>query len=116
MRNQGQPKTCKRVGIYLLIININFMKRSKIFLGITTGVLAVVAFTAAKSAKFTTKVQGYITATVAPFHCTLPAVANPYYTVGASSSGLAKTASGRTIYEFKNAPCANPLFTLPGND
>jgi len=59
------------------------MKRSKLFLGITTGVLAAVAFTAAKSAKSSHKAKGYITATVYAFNCTLPASPQEnYYTVG----------------------------------
>ena len=86
------------------------MKRSKLFLGITTGVLAVVAFTAAKSAQLCTKVHGYITST--DLKCTLPAIANLYYTEGGPSSGIAETFYGRTIYEFKKGTCTNPLYTL----
>ena len=91
------------------------MKRSKIFLGITTGVLAVVAFTAAKSAKFTHKVEGYITSTNGK--CTLPAVAANYWTVGAN---LAKTSAfgAKTIFEYNNSvdPCVKPLYTVQGTD
>ena len=92
------------------------MKRSNIFLGITTGVLAVVAFTAAKSAKFTHKVHGYITSV--NFMCTYPADANPWYTVGASNSTYCRTYyyGERTVYEYKKAPCVFPLFTIPGID
>ena len=92
------------------------MKRSKIFLGVTTGVLAVVAFTAAKSAKFTTRVHGYITRS-SSLKCTL-AVTNEYYTVGQSNtSGYAKTSTGgRTIFEYQAGSCLNPLYTQLGND
>ena len=94
------------------------MKRSKIFLGIATGVLAVVAFTAAKTAKFTHRVEGYITSSL--LKCTLLANAVRYYTVGAAGSTLAKTEvfGVRTIFEYNNsvAPCAHALLTLPGAD
>ena len=91
------------------------MKRSKIFLGLTTGVLAVVAFTAAKSAKFSHKVQGYITGS-SGLRCTLAANANPYYTVGGPN--VAKTAVNgqKTIFEYKQGTCASPLFTVQSGD
>ena len=92
------------------------MKRSKLFLGITTGVLAAVAFTAAKSTNFIHKVKGYITSTSVPAKCTLPAAANQWYTMGAISSAYCKTwVSGvRTVFEYnKTGTCVHPLYTIP---
>jgi hypothetical protein len=87
------------------------MKRSKIFLGITTGVLAVVAFTAAKSAKyFTGFVNAYYTGS--NHHCTLSAGASALYYTAGTSTDEAKLGSGQRLYEKNSgAACAVPLFT-----
>ena len=90
------------------------MKRSKIFLGITTGVLAVVAFTAAKSAKFSTQVRGYITSSNSK--CTLAAVGGIKYYTNGFNIARTNSSGGRTIYEFQAAPCNVPLFTVQGSN
>jgi hypothetical protein len=82
------------------------MKRSKIFLGITTGVLAVVAFTAAKVAKFSPIQPAYYSN--GNQQCTLSAgVAVQYFTAGtnAAFSGLKK------LYEINSSACAVRLYT-----
>lgn len=83
------------------------MKRSKVFLGITTGVLAVVAFTAAKSAKFTNRLAGYHQGLS---HCTVAAGVTGYTTN--SGSGVKVKQGGVTVYSYTDAAaCSNPLFT-----
>jgi hypothetical protein len=55
--NQGKPKTCERVGTITIIKAFlafdpkskKNMKRSNLFLGLTTGLLAVASFAFAKS-------------------------------------------------------------------
>jgi len=82
------------------------MKRSKLFLGITTGILAVVAFTAAKSAKFSNFQNAYYSN--GSRQCTLEASLQ-FYSVSASpiqaTSGLPKHA---LVYTFNSGgQCSN---------
>jgi hypothetical protein len=112
LRNQGKPKTCKRVGIYFLTINIIFMKRSKLFLGVTTGILAVVAFTAAKTARFTRHVAGYYYGGSQNQHCTLSGGAVGYTASGEGNPLTADNTSSSPLYSYNNGgSCVVPLFT-----
>jgi len=80
------------------------MKRSKIFLGITTGVLAVVAFTAAKTAKYSHSARGYYSVT--QNKCTVPANQS-FLTTGTNQA----TADGNLVFRYVDGPCATKLYT-----
>ena len=88
------------------------MKRSKIFLGISTAVLAIVAFTTAKTARFTIlKPSWYSTGN----GCTLRAPISWY------TSGTVQCTNGQQqgifLYTHNDgAICAHPLFTRRSND
>ena len=86
------------------------MKRSKIFLGLTTGLLAVVAFTAAKVAKFTNKHAPYFTNPSSGF-CTL-AASGTYFTRG---SDQAKDGTHLLFSYNEKAACAIALYTKAGD-
>ena len=87
------------------------MKRSKIFLGITTGVLAVVAFTAGKTTKFSTSIRaGYYT-NPGNLKCTLAGGA-AYSTLNVGSGFNQATAAGNFLYSYNSgSTCIKPLFT-----
>jgi len=88
------------------------MKRSKIFLGITTGVLAIVAFSAAKVAKFTTTKLGYYSVGNANgAKCTLSGGSTPYYTSGSVQAQETVTSQPYSLFEKNSGKCAIPLFT-----
>jgi hypothetical protein len=94
-----------RVGIFITI-NIYFMKRSKFFLGISTGILALVAFTAAKTAKFSNLKTAYYPA-IAGGNCTVKAT-NPFFTVGTNP---ATNGSGAFVYTYHSAgSCVTTLY------
>jgi hypothetical protein len=85
------------------------MKRSKIFLGITTGILAVVAFTAAKTAKFTAKVAAYYSDGVGPNHaCTVTANAS-YYTA-TDRSGSQGVVNSHLVFTRDASGCVSRLY------
>jgi hypothetical protein len=89
------------------------MKRSKIFLGITTGVLAVVAFTAAKTAKFGTIKHGYYTN--GSGKCSVNGNAGSFFTIQFNgTANRAKTSEGSKLL-FASHPagggCVVPLYT-----
>ena len=85
------------------------MKRSKVFLGVTTGILAIVGVAAAKSSKFTNKLKGwYSTGDNAGCinHCAVS-----YFTVN-SGQGRIATCGTHTLYSRFSSVCnSNPLLT-----
>jgi hypothetical protein len=86
------------------------MKRSRIFLGIMTGVLAVVAFTAAKTTKYTTKVKGYITSSTPA--CTAFQQVSGFIK---GTDGYQTNGSGARVNEFTTASsCNTPLYKAVG--
>ena len=90
------------------------MKRSKIFLGITTGVLAVVAFTAAKTNKFSASLrQGFYTNPSGLHRCT---VGSGFIYSTKNETGTLNQAIDEnnleTLYSYNaNGFCQKPLFT-----
>ena len=86
------------------------MKRSKIFLGISTGVLAVVAFTAAKSAKFSNLRNAYYAKSGSSI-CTVKASLQ-FYSVAAS--GAIQATNGQTpsanLFTYDKAGCTHVLY------
>jgi hypothetical protein len=64
VHNQGQPKTCERVGNHLFtnLFKQLIMKRSKAFLALTGAVLAIVGIASAKAHR-STAVGGFYTST-----------------------------------------------------
>ena len=86
------------------------MKRSKIFLGVTASVLAVVAFAAAKTARFTAFRAGYYTNPIGAHHCTLSGNISGYVTKVGSADRL-KASGGQLLYSFHNGSCVTPLYT-----
>jgi len=91
------------------------MKRSKLFLGISTGVLAVVAFTAAKTAKFSALNNAYYPDPANSNKCTLKASLQFY------SNGTTLATNGRepsaNLYTFNSGQqCTNALFATEGTD
>jgi hypothetical protein len=85
------------------------MKRSKIFLGITTGVLAVVAFTAAKSAKFSHTAQGYYSISGGA-RCTVLGNKIGFTAGSKNGSSLTLKTSGntQTLYSYNHSGNCNP--------
>jgi hypothetical protein len=86
------------------------MKRSRIFLGITTGVLAVVAFTAAKSAKFNNHhAAGYYS--VNNGDCIITGGGATGYTTGSGKGNQVFTANDtKGLYERSTGHCANKIY------
>jgi len=86
------------------------MKRSKVFLSISAGVLAVVAFTAAKVARFTIKDNAYYHGT-GKTACTL--FAGQFFSVGITpaTSGSSSSPANAHLYTFNNGgTCEHPLY------
>ena len=89
------------------------MKRSKLFLGITTGLLAVVAFTAAKTAKFSNLTNAYYTNGAPSHHCVIKASLR-FYTQG--STVQATNGTGGLLFTYNHgADCLNPVFVSGAN-
>jgi len=88
------------------------MKRSKIFLSITTGVLAVVAFSTTKLPKFTAKFKGYYSyGNPNGAKCTLSCRPTLFYTAGSVEA----TCDIIKLYKFSHGQCTIQLFTRPVN-
>jgi hypothetical protein len=85
------------------------MKRSKIFLGVTTALLAVAGVAAAKNWNHVLA-TGYYTGS--NHHCT--AASSQFYTVNSGSGNIATNGSGKQLYSVfrANAACSgNKVFT-----
>ena len=84
------------------------MKRSKIFLGVTSGILAIVGVAAAKSSKFTHKLKGFYS--LGDQQGCINQCNVSYYTV---NNGLANfaTCDTRTLYSRSGICNSNLLFT-----
>ena len=86
------------------------MKRSKIFLGISSGILALVAFTAAKTAKFAHLKNAYYYAGASNLRCTLKASLE-FYSVGSTIQATNGQSPSKNLYTFNSGGrCTNPLF------
>jgi hypothetical protein len=97
------------------------MKRSKLFLGISAGVLGVVAFTAAKVARFSGFPNAYYHATNSSFCSRLASL--PFYSI--PQSGTTPQATAGPLSTPAHAPlftyagggaCINKLYKLGAND
>jgi len=82
------------------------MKRSKIFLGMTTGILAVAALVAAKASKFTTPVNSYYSVTAG--HCTVLSPRS-YYTRPDAGTQAKWGTHDLFTYNSGNS-CATPVY------
>jgi len=91
------------------------MKRSKIFLGVTSGLLAVAAFAASKS-RVPSTIQASVLTRVG-LNCVHTQISNNLKIVTQSNrhiTGTARTASGYTLYQTVSAgvaPCQVKLYT-----
>jgi hypothetical protein len=125
VHNQGKPKTWERVGkfqqhkVLLLFIKkaTYFMKRSKVFLGVTTCILAIAGVAAAK-AKFTGLVPYYFTAqgNSPQGNCIKdPILTPPAYQTSSTTSrlttiyGSGPSARNRSLYE--TSTCLLPVYS-----
>jgi hypothetical protein len=89
------------------------MKRSKIFLSMATGILAVAALAATKAHKFTTRVVGYYSIS-SNGPCTVSSGAL-YYTAQASSAKQA-TINLHKLFSYNQSGCTKALFTKKASD
>jgi hypothetical protein len=98
----------------------NVMKRSKIYLGITASLLAIVGIAAAKAHKSTTAVRGYYTNPLG-HACTLQSSPS-FYTIGAAGrvagdgfTKIATAGNGTVLHQNKlssaGACISAPLYT-----
>jgi len=91
------------------------MNRSKLFLGISAGILAVVAFSAAKVARFSGLLPAYYRGAATPFCTRLASL--QFYSIPWASSTLQATAGPSSspaharLYTFNSGGfCFSPLY------
>jgi len=92
------------------------MNRSKLFLGISAGVLVVVAFTARKVTRFTGLVNCYYYG-VGSTHCTKLASLKFYYVgTGGATAGPSSSPAHAHLFTFSSgATCISPCFKKAGD-
>jgi hypothetical protein len=88
------------------------MKRSNLFLAVTTGCLAIASFAFAKAHKLGAIHTGYCTRGVAPHNCTV-VTQNKNWSTIANGSRVATCSNGKTAFTQQGA-CGKVLFTVAG--
>lgn len=88
------------------------MKRSKVFLGLTTCILAVAALVASKSSRFTKKLEGYYANPIG--QCTLTCGGVLYFTATHGDKAVCAAHNHAPLYLYNSTLCVNLLYTKAG--
>ena len=89
------------------------MKRSKIVLGMTTGILAVAALVAAKASKFARDPLAYYS--LGHNSCTYLASGATYYTKNFNGNVPAVDNNGNFLFSYSKTACQHRLYTQSGD-
>jgi hypothetical protein len=90
------------------------MKRSKLYLSIAAGILAVVALGATKATKFTTRHIGYYSLNFGP--CTASCGISYYTGRAAGAAQAICNGLGARLFSYNIASCITPLYTRKSAD